>query len=379
MTFRGARQPVPQAMRTMLHFFPRFASGFEDTPFASELRRLAVPHRFFGAGINFRYRSKWALLFVVYPRLFWFALRAAVQSLLLARPSPSAAIIGTDVEALVFGVIRLIFWRRTMIVFESLIITPRRSPAANALYQRYFGLILSLIDVAICHSTVETTRYAAAFPRARCRFAFVPFGTTVNSAAALMAAAATVPEAEKAIVTAGRSGRDYATLAAAFSGLPCRLTIICDIAAPLENVARSEAIEIVRDAFDQEYLKRLADSLFVVVPLAVDDISAGQLVLLQASALGRAVIITRTATTPEYATDGEDALFVDLGDVAQMRAAIIRLVDDVDFRNRLAAGALARFKREHCTAAYVRNLVRAIGTSPEDQAAGEVGLQRGLS
>ena len=349
----------------MLHFFPRFASGFEDTPFAGELRALGVPHRFFGGHISFRYRSKFGLLFAVYPRLFWFALRAAVRSLLLARPAPAAAIIGTDVEALVFGFIRLICRRRTLIVFETLIITPRRSPLADAFYQRYFGLILSLIDVAICHSSAETARYAAAFPRARCRFVFVPFGTTVNGAAALREATASLPAARRRIVTAGRSGRDYATLAAAISGLPCRLTIICDLAAPVEQVARTEAIEIVRNVFDQNYLKCLADALFVVVPLAVDDISAGQLVLLQASALGRAIIITRTATTPEYATDEEDALFVDLGDVGQMRAAIKRLLEDDGLRARLGAGALARFGREHSTAAYVRNLVQAIGSADE--------------
>ena len=345
----------------MLHFFPRFASGFEDSPFAGELRRLEVPHRFFGGGINFRYRSRLGLLFSVYPRLFWFALRSAIQSLLLARPSPTAAIIGTDVEALVFGAIRLLCFRRTLIVFETLIITPRRSPVANALYRRYFGLILGLIDIGVCHSTAETARYAEAFPNARCRFVFVPFGTTVNGAAAMMTAAATVSDAGRSIVTAGRSGRDYATLAAAVSGMPCRLTIICDIAGPVETIARTGAIDIVRDAFDQAYLRRLAEALFVVVPLAVDDISAGQLVLLQASALGRAVVITRTATTPEYATDGEDALFVDRGDVGQMRAAVTRLMQDETLRARLGAAALARFRREHSTAAYVRHLVEAVG------------------
>ena len=355
----------------MLHFFPRFASGFEDTPFAEELRRLGVAHRFFGAGINFRYRSRLGLVFSVYPRLFWFALWSAVQSLLLARPSPTAAVIGTDVEALVFGLIRLLCFRQTLIVFETLIITPRRSPIADALYQRYFGLILSLIDVAVCHSTAETTRYAQAFPNARCQFVFVPFGTTVNGAAAMRAAAATIADEDKSIVTAGRSGRDYATLATAIGGMPCRLTIICDIANPVETIARTDAIAIVRDAFDQDYLKRLAEALFVVVPIAVDDISAGQLVLLQASALGRAVIITRTATTPEYATDGEDALFVDLRDVGQMRAAVLRLLQDHDLRSRLGAAALARFGREHSTAAYVRNLVQAIGTAEAQPAAGK--------
>jgi len=345
----------------MLHFFPRYDKDVSDQPFATELRRLGVPHRFFGASLNLRYATLPGLLLRVYPTLAWFALRSAVRSLLFSRPRPTAAVVGSDVEALVFGAIRLLFGLRTLIVFETLIITPRRSPRMDAIYRRYYALILSLIDLAICHSSGEVARYAREFPASRCRFAFVPYGTTVTGAAGLMAATAAGGGMDGAIVAAGRSGRDYRTLAAAIAGLPCRLDIICDTAAAVAGIAASPQLRVVTGCFDRDYIAAVARALLVVVPLSVDDVSAGQMVLLQAAALGKARVITRTATTLEYASDGEDALFVAMGDVAAMREAIERLIADPALRARLGANAAARFEREHSTEAYVRGLVAAIG------------------
>ncbi len=96
------------------------------------------------------------------------------------------------------------------------------------------------------------------------------------------------------------------------------------------------------------------------MPLAVHDISAGQMVLLQAAALGRAVVITRNATTVDYASDEEDALLVDLGDEAGLRQAMRRLLENPDLRDRLGRAASARFDRQHSTEAYVRGLVAAV-------------------
>ncbi len=343
----------------MLHFFPRYAADVSGTPFATELRRLREPHRFFGARISLRYKTPFGLLFSVYPRLAWLALRNAVRSLLVSRPKPTAVIVSSDIEALVFGVVRATFRQRAVLVFETLIVTPRASPLKNAVYLRYYAAVLALVDMAICHSSVEAARYATLFPRARCRFVCIPFGTTVTGREAAMAAQAANTQ-DGVIVTAGRSGRDYRTLAAAIRGLPCTLHILCDVSAAVAQLEPSDQVSVVRDCFDQAYFDALAAALFVVVPLAVDDVSAGQMVLLQASALGKAIVITRTATTAEYATDGEDALFVDIGDVAQMRDAIRRLLHDLALRDRLGANAASRFERDHSTEAYVRKLVAAI-------------------
>lgn len=344
----------------MLHFFPHYAKDMSDSPVAAELLRLGVEHRFFGDIISLRYNSALGLAFGVYRRLTAFALRSVVRSLLLSRPRPVAAIVGSDIEAIVFGIVRRVLRRRTLIVFETFIVTRRSSQLAEALRWHYYNAILKLVDVAVCHAQAEIAYYRQLFPRARCRFAFVPYGTTVNGRTDYMAAYAQSQRQDGAIVTAGRSGRDYLTLAQAIRGLPCRLDIICDVAGPVAGLDAHAQINIRRNCFDRAYMEALAHALFVVVPLAVDDISAGQMVLLQAWAVGKAVIITRTASTAEYATDGEDALLVDRGDVEQLRTAIERLLEDAPFRERLGRNAAARFEAEHSTEAYTRKLVAVV-------------------
>ncbi len=325
---------------------------------AEALAAQGVAVRIFSDEISLRYTTKLELALRVYPRLAWFAVRSAVSSLILARPPPDAVVVGTDVEALVAGLLRRIVRPRCRLVFETMIVTPRRSPRLDALYQRYYRLILSLTDLAICHAAAETERYRAAFAATGCRFTTVPFGTHLRERAALLAGAA--PPGTGPIVTAGRSGRDYLTLVRAIEGLDCRLDIICDVAAPLAAVPPSPRLRVMRQCFDMDYLRALAGARFVVVPLAIDDISAGQMVMLQAAALARAIIMTRTSTSAAYAADGVDSLLVERGDVAGLRAAITRLLDDPQLCARLGQAAAARFDREHSTQAYARGLVQAI-------------------
>ena len=343
----------------VLHFFPHFAEDVSQYPFAIELRRLGVPHQLFPYVVNRRYKTMFGLLFNVYPRLIWSALRFGFVSMVLSRPRPAAVIVGTEVEALVFGLLRFLFRLNTLVVFETLIVATRSSALKRALVGAYFGLIFLLIDLGVCHSKAEAAYFTATYPRARCRFIVIPFGTTVfNREAALAAYRATGGGGD--IVTAGRSQRDYRTLAKAVGTLPTRLRIICDPPGPLAGVEPSQQVVIVRNCYDWNYITELANALFVAIPLSNDDISAGQMVLLQARALGKAVVISRTRTTLEYANDEEDALLVPLGDVTAMRTAIQRLLQDSALRERIAAASLQRFERQHSTEAYMQSLVKAI-------------------
>ena len=358
--------PVPRRLLRrgmMLHILHLGQWGIAKSPIGHELRRMGVPHRFFGAPVSLRYRSKVELALRIYPALAWVTLRAAVQSLAFSRPAPTAVLVSSDVEALVFGLVRRVLRRRTLIVFQTLIITPRRSRLLNALYMRYWGLLLSLIDLGVCHSQIEPEAYARLFPRHGHKLIYIPFGVSTSY---VIQASPDRGTGVPVIVSAGRSGRDYPTLARAVEGLACRLRILCDIPGPLEGVARSPQVEVVTDCFDRDYLQALSDAAFVVVPLSVDDISAGQMVLLQAAMLGRAVVITGTATTVDYAGDGEDALLVPLGDTGAMRAAILRLLDEPGLADRLGAAALARFGRDHSKEAYTRAVVRAVEAAVQD-------------
>ena len=148
-------------------------------------------------------------------------------------------------------------------------------------------------------------------------------------------------------------------MAKAIEGLPCRLRIICDWERPTQGLARDQ-IEIVRDCFRSDYLAELAQARLVVVPLSQQNVSAGQMVLLQAFALGKPVVITETATTREYVRDEHDALFTRPGDAADLRRKIMSLLDDPERCQALGERASARYDESFSTEAYVRRLVQVL-------------------
>lgn len=340
----------------ILHFFPRFGRDVAQTPFATELRRLAVPHRLFAEDLNRQYATRLGLLLRVYPLLFLCAARAAVRSMVLSRPKPDAVIITSDIEAIVFGLVRAVFSRRTRIVFETFIATERGSPWARRLHHLHYSLVVLFVDVAICHSEIEALDNAAKFPHCRTRFTALPYALSVDRRDALRAQHGAAAAASALIVTAGRSGRDYATLAKAIEGLPCHLRIICDWERPTQGLA-SDQITLVRDCFRADYLAELAQARLVVIPLSQRNVSAGQMVLLQAFALAKPVIITDTPTTREYVVDGVDAVFSAFGDVSHLREQIATLLADPARCVALGARASDRYDERFSTEAYVRRLV----------------------
>lgn len=340
----------------MLHFFPKYARDVEHTPFATELRRLGVPYRMFAEAVDRHYKSRTELLLRVYPRLLRVALRQALASL-RSEPPPDAVIVTSDIEALVFGLLRFVLRRRTLIVFETFIATPRADPLARRLHHAYYAVVLRFVDAAICHSRVEAESYAEQFPTAPTRFVCLPYAMTVSGRDRLRAEHAVKASASDIVVTAGRSGRDYATLAKAVEGLPCHLRIICDWERPTQGIPESDQITILRSCSGDAYMAELARARIVAIPLAHQDISAGQMVLLHAFGLHKPVIITDTSTTREYADDGVEALFVALADPADLRHKLGLLLEDSALCARLGDAAAHRFDADFSTEVYVQKLV----------------------
>ena len=347
----------------MIHFFPRFSKTAEDTPYGQLLRQTGVPHRIFGASVPQNYRHRYQLLLIGYPRLAWAALTAAARSLYAARPAPDAVVISSDVEALVFALVRLLpFTARPRIVMIPFIFTQRASAAANWARLWYYRFVMRRVSCAVCHSRLEIERYEVLFAGCGTEFVFVAWGTHVASPEEVLAKVGELPPPDgvPGLVAAGRSGRDYPTLAAAAAAVPCRLVIICNEAVALGGVTASDRVEVLRDCFGLEYLWQMLRAEIVVVPLRVADISAGQMVLIQAMSLARPLIVTETPTVGDYLQDGVSALLVPRGDVAAMEAAIRRLL-----ANPVEAAALGRRAREEYEArfsgeAHMRSLVRAI-------------------
>lgn len=352
----------------MIHFFPRFSRNAENSPLGQSLRVLGIPHRIIATHVPQNYTYRLQLLFFGYPKLACSAILTATKSMFGWRYGqdempPTAAIISSDVEVLAFAFVRALpFAARPKIVFMPFIFTQRTSSVLNWVRLSYYRFVMRWVSCAICHSMLEVKRYQDLFAGCGTEFVFVPWGGYVPTVMEILADAPPLPSRNglPRVVTAGRSGRDYPTLVAAVATIPCRLTIICNEHAALGGIVASEQVEVLTSTFGADYLRQLLQADVVVVPLQVEDISAGQMVLIQAMALARPLIVTQTPTIGDYLHNDDTALLVPRGDVSAMAVAIQRLLDSPAVAAEMGRRAQARYAAQFSIDVHLRALVKAI-------------------
>jgi glycosyltransferase involved in cell wall biosynthesis len=348
----------------LIHFFPLFSNDPSGSPFAQELVKAGVAYRLFGQALKFHYRTRLGLVLLGWPRLILFACRSARRSLFRSDPRPDAVALSSHFEVVIFGLARLLLSResRPSIVLLGFIYTSRPSPLARHLRELYFGLVFRLADTIICHSAVELHEYGKTFPAAKHKFRYLPYGLYVSGEEnhRFDSAAATAPREPAYVLAAGRSGRDYATLVKAVEGTGIPTHIVCDREAALASIDLPPHVTVLARCYGKEYLQELENAAVVVVPLLVDDISAGQMVLIQAMAYRKPIIVTRTATIQEYVQHGRECLLVERSDPVGLQQAIRELLADRELAARLANSARQAYEQRYCMRAYVTNVVSAI-------------------
>jgi glycosyltransferase involved in cell wall biosynthesis len=155
------------------------------------------------------------------------------------------------------------------------------------------------------------------------------------------------------VCSAGLEWRDYPTVIAAVADMP-NLRVKLAAASPWskhrnETQGRSLPSNVEARRYNYEQLRDLyANSAFVIVPLYENDFQGGITTILEAMAMGKAVVATRTTGQRDVLIEGETGLMVDPGDVAGWREAIQKLQDDVDLRRRLGENA-RRWVEENAT------------------------------
>jgi hypothetical protein len=158
-------------------------------------------------------------------------------------------------------------------------------------------------------------------------------------------------------LSCGKTFRDYEVVRRAFEDLDVPLNLICpntaDLAAMPPNVRvvtgahadHSVSYAELRD----EYYRKSAFSLITIVPDPDERRAIGFTNLLEAMALARPVIVTRTgALLREVDVEAEGiGVYVEPGDPASLRAAVRRMIDD-----RAAAAAMGARGRALCERRY---------------------------
>lgn len=145
------------------------------------------------------------------------------------------------------------------------------------------------------------------------------------------------------ICSAGLEWRDYPTLIDAVAGLDVEVKLAA--ASPWskhkdETSKRELPSNVTARRYEYGELRELyAASRFVVVPLYDNDFQAGVTTILEAMAMGKAVIATRTAGQRDVIRDGENGIYVPPGDREAMRTAIIRLLERPAEADRIGQNA----------------------------------------
>jgi glycosyltransferase involved in cell wall biosynthesis len=179
------------------------------------------------------------------------------------------------------------------------------------------------------------------------------------------------PPTSKMICAVGLERRDYTTLMQAVRDLPVQVVIAA--ASPWSKQSdTTERAEIPANVtvkkFTQYELRQLyADSAFMVMPLYNVNFQAGVTAILEAMALERAVICSRTPGQTDVIVEGETGLYVPPEDVAALRAAIQRLLDQPDEAARLGRNGRKLIEEQMNLEHYVERLKKVVeGVNSEE-------------
>jgi glycosyltransferase involved in cell wall biosynthesis len=176
------------------------------------------------------------------------------------------------------------------------------------------------------------------------------------------------------ICSAGSEMRDYPTLIDALrkTDIPCHIAsdhvrvdrfgfAVRESAAPLAGSASSN-VSIGRKGVT-ELRDLYARSRFVVVPLEATDADNGITVILEAMAMGKPVICSRTLGQVDVIQEGVTGLFVPVGDPVALREAILSLWHDPARANAMGRAAREYAERHHALEKFCGDVKDAIDAS----------------
>jgi glycosyltransferase involved in cell wall biosynthesis len=140
------------------------------------------------------------------------------------------------------------------------------------------------------------------------------------------------PTSRPLICASGLERRDYPTLLAAVDGLPVDLVITAS-SAWSKQVSTAEGVRIPENVSVRQLsypgLRQLYHyASFMVMPLQNADFAAGVTAILEAMATAKPVICSSAPGQTDVVVDGENGVYVPVGDVAALREAIRRLLEN---------------------------------------------------
>ncbi len=230
------------------------------------------------------------------------------------------------------GIMIRIFCLKRRLIILSFIYRPRNNRFINFIRLHITKYGLKSADKVICYSQYEMDTYNELFRFRKPKFYYVQLGRTyeLNSYKG--------SEINKNYVfSAGQSNRDYDTLIKSMKFVNIDLII-----ATTNNLNIPSDIKeniLVMQLANEKFQSALLNSILMVIPLDEIEYSSGQIVLINAMALGKCVIITETKWTKDYITHGENAWLVPPKNERALADAINNLLNDSKLRSSIGQKA----------------------------------------
>lgn len=180
------------------------------------------------------------------------------------------------------------------------------------------------------------------------------------------------PLARPMICSAGLEWRDYPTMLAAVEGMA--LDVRLAAASPWskhknETEKRELPPNVTAKRYNYAELRDLyAAAHFVVVPLYDNDFQAGVTTMLEAMAMGKAVIVTRTEGQRDVIQDGVNGVYVPPADPVALRAAIQRLLDHPEEAARIGANARHTIEQHMSLESWIERIARVLRATALERA-----------
>lgn len=194
---------------------------------------------------------------------------------------------------------------------------------------------LAMADGHVVYSRRQASEWTTRFRLAETSLQYVPYCIDLSFYRA--ASVKCAPSASPYIVSVGRDmGRSFGTLIDAVGGLGLHVKLVTLPYLLREVDTRHPCVEIFQHLSYAELFELYAGALLVVIPLK-DGLSypSGVRGLLEALALGKAVVATRTPVLEEYVPERNGVLYVPANDTMALREAIIALRDNAALRLQL--------------------------------------------
>lgn len=249
-----------------------------------------------------------------------------------------------------FGLIRtLLRWKKPRHIILELMLDETRSDIRWKLKNYIQRLCFSSVDVIFVSARGEIETYAQRLRLLQDRIKFLPFHTNVVHPKIIEGTGGY-------ILSAGKTGRDYATLAAAVENLATKVVVVSD-RHNIDGIKFPPNVELHIDIPYKNYLELVYGCSLVVVPLRKLVKSTGQVVLLEAMALGKPVVATATTGTEDYIKHNVTGVLVAPEDIESLRAAILGFIENPSFYASIALRAFEQIVRTHTFNTYTQTIL----------------------